>query len=248
MTVQPVPGYIEPTTGMEFIKVRGGTFTMGYPKNNDHESERPAHKVRVNDMMVGMYEVTFDQYDKYCEATNREKPSDNEWGRGRRPVIHVSWDDAMDFASWLSNQTGLEFTLPSEAQFEYFSQTGMNPQVFVAKAPGKNIANCEFCGSPWNKVGTAPVGTFPPNKKGLYDTAGNVSEWCLDHYQGDYNGAPADDQPWYSEEGRERIHRGGHWKSWPEDLLSFARDWAPQNQREDYIGFRLILSSPISTK
>ena len=110
--VNAIGVYTEPNTGMGFVRIRGGSFIMGDITGRDKFAS-PAHRVTVDDFWIGKYEVTFKQYDLFCAATGREKPSDVGWGRGRRPVINVSWDDAVAFTRWLSQISGEKYRLPS---------------------------------------------------------------------------------------------------------------------------------------
>lgn len=240
------PTYIEPSTNMEFLFVAGGNFVMGDSAGKGHMREQPPRKVTIAPLAVGKYEVTFEQYDKFCKATNNIKPNDQGWGRGTRPVINVSWNDAMAFSVWLSEQSGQRFTLPSEAQWEYFSRTSRNN--WASKNPEQNQANCDGCGSPWNRIGTAPVGTFPPNPQGLYDTAGNVNEWCLDTMHPNYVGAPVDGRAWIDKNVKEHVHRGGNWTSPPDDLDPYVRDFADAKFKGAYIGFRLVMENLATNK
>ena len=98
----------------EIILIPAGNFQMG--ANNAYDDEKPVHKVNVEAFYIGRYEVTFEEYDAFCEQTQREKPSDNGWGRGKRPVINVSWHDAVAYTKWLSTQTKQEYRLPTEAE------------------------------------------------------------------------------------------------------------------------------------
>jgi formylglycine-generating enzyme required for sulfatase activity len=102
-------------SGLIMVYIPPGTFTMG---SNDYDDEKPPHDVYLDGYWLGKTEVTFDQYDRFCDETNRERPFDRGWGRGKRPVIYVSWNDANDYCEWLSKKTGLKFKLPSEAQWE----------------------------------------------------------------------------------------------------------------------------------
>jgi len=105
------------------------------------------------------------------------QPSDNGWGRGNRPVINVSWDDAQNYIQWLSHKTGKAYRLPSEQEWEIAARAGTTSDYYWGNDIGRNHANCDGCGSEWDNKKTAPVGSFKPNAFGLYDMMGNVWEW-----------------------------------------------------------------------
>ena len=102
--------------------------------------ERP-HRVRVDGFAMGQYEVTFEEYDRFCAATGREKPDDESWGRGRRPVIYVDWNDAMAYAEWLSQQTGKQYRLPTEAEWEYAARAGTTTPFWTGRCVNTDQAN-----------------------------------------------------------------------------------------------------------
>lgn len=243
---QAKPDYTVDVADMNFVFVDGGVFKMGASSGGNNR-ELPAHDVELPGFAVGMYEVTFAQYDQFCEATGREKPSDEGWGRKDRPVINVSWQDANDYAAWLSQQTGVSFSLPSEAQWEYFARAGLTNETWLSMQfyESSNIANCKECGSRWDDQSTAPVGSFKPNAWRIYDVAGNVHEWCLDDLHRNYHGAPVDGQPWFGGDSQLKINRGGAWDSHPKYLAPYARDWASKTIRRKNIGFRLVLNQPV---
>ena len=243
--IQPT-SYIEPTTGMEFVSVPGGSFVMG-DATGQSPNESPARKIDLPAFHVGRYEVTFDQYDMFCQITGREKPDDNEWGRENRPAINVSWDDAVAMAAWLKEQTGLPFSLPSEAQWEYAARAGTTTPYWTGEILPPNQAVCFDCGSQWDNKSTAPVGQFPPNPWGVYDTVGNAIEWCLDDMHTNYDDAPHDSTPWLNPEDNRKIQRGGAYLSYRTDSRSFVRDWQDPTTKYPMAGFRLVinLSTPI---
>jgi hypothetical protein len=106
--------------GPEMVQIPAGEFTIGSPDEANWDSdEGPRRRISVAGFAIGKYEVSFDEYDRFCEATGRDKPGDSGWGRGKRPVINVSWHDAAAYAQWLSAQTGKSYRLPSEAEWEY---------------------------------------------------------------------------------------------------------------------------------
>ncbi len=137
----------------------------------------------MSDFYLGKYEVTFKEYDQFCEEDNRRKPDARGWGRDNRPVINVSWNDADAFCKWLSKKSGKKYHLPTEAEWEYAARAGGKGG---HKYPWGNDApdekRCNFN----NNSGTVSVGQYSPNGLGLYDMAGNVWEWCSDWYSKDY--------------------------------------------------------------
>lgn len=123
-------------------------------------------------------------------------PIDYGWGRNRRPVIHVSWNDAKAYVAWLSKMTGREYRLLTEAEWEYAARAGTTTAYYWGDEIGKNNTNCNGCGSQWGGRKTAPVGSFAPNAFGLYDMFGNVWEWVEDCFHNNYEGAPTDGSAW----------------------------------------------------
>jgi formylglycine-generating enzyme required for sulfatase activity len=130
-------------------------------------------------LAVGKFEVTFAEWDA-CVAQGgcSHRPDDRGWGRGRQPVMNVSWDDAQRYVAWLSRKTGKSYRLLREAEWEYAAQAGSGRE--AAAAPGANQANCSGYGSRWDGRQTAPVGSFAANAFGLHDMLGNVWEWTAD--------------------------------------------------------------------
>ena len=161
---------------------------------------------------IGRYEVTFDEYDA-CVAAGGcpTEPYDHRWGRGRRPVINVSYADIEAYLAWLSDVSGHAYRLPTEAEWEYANRGGTTTAYWWGDAVGTGRANCRGCGSDWDGRGTAPVGSFAPNRFGLYDTTGNVLEWVADCWNPSHAGAP--DGPAARRDGdcRYRVIRGGNW-------------------------------------
>lgn len=204
----------------------------------------PQHEVTVNDFAVGMYEVTFEQYDRFCEDTGQKKPNDESWGRGKQPVINVSWEDAKAFSKWLSEKNGLQFDLPSEAQWEYLSRAGTTTRYWTGANLPENGANCSGCGSRWDGKMTSPVGSFPANPWGIHDTAGNVAEWTLDDVHPNYEMAPKDGTAWFDGSAKDKVYRGGAWDYPTTDLSSAMRDWSSRTSRHKNIGFRLVINNP----
>src|SRR4030095_12126351 len=113
-------------------------------------------------------------YDQFAKATGRDVPFDEGWGKDSRPVIRVSWEDAVSYTLWLSEKTGKRYRLPAEAEWEYAARGGKASAYWWDKDLIKGKANCNGCGSEWDNKQTAPVGSFEANPFGIYDTAGNV--------------------------------------------------------------------------
>ena len=232
--------FTEKTTGMEFIGIKGGTFIMGDIYGIDNFA-KPTHKVEVPDFSIGRFEVTFEQYDAFCKATQHPLPDDRGWGRGSRPVINISWQDAVDFTDWLSEKSGRNMRLPSEAEWEYAAKSGQSSNFFWGNRIGTGNANCRSCGSEWDKISTAPVGSFRPNGFGLYDMHGNVYEWVLDAWNKNYTGAPTDGSAWMDGDTSQRVSRGGSFNEIPNSLYSTARNWSPTEESRFDIGFRVVM-------
>ncbi len=232
--------YTEPTTGMEFIAIKGGTFVMGDILRKEGDSS-PPHRVTVKDFWIGKYEVTFAQYDTFCEATNRKKPDDQGWGRGNRPVINVSWEDAVAFTEWLSKKAGRTFRLPSEAQWEYAARAGKSSAYWWGQQAEQNLSVCLDCGNQTDKRMTAPVGSLSSNAWGLFDILGNVSEWTFDKAHEGYNNAPTNDDPWLENGLEYRVVRGGSYRSVIANLKVYFRDWYEQDSASTETGFRVVI-------
>jgi len=230
--------------GSQMVVVPGGSFKMGDVQSGGHKDEGPVHTVTIpKPLAVGRHEVTFDDYDQFVKATHRQPPVDRDWGRGRRPVINVSWEDANAYAKWLSEQTGKRYRLPTEAEWEYAARGGKETAYWWGNDLIKGMANCDGCGSRWDGEQTAPVGSFKPNPFGLYDTAGNVWEWVQDCYHDNYNGAPSDGTAWELKDSKQcirRVIRGGSWLHIPRDLRSSSRDRNKPDYLSYSIGFRLV--------
>ena len=235
----PSADYTEPITGMEFVTIPGGTFVMGA---DDDTFSVPTHEVTIEPFLFGRYEVTYEQYAKFCTDTGRLIPSDNGWGMGSRPIVGISWDDAVAFTEWLSAQTGRQMRLPSEAEWEYAARAGANTKYPWGDEIGMNNANCKGCGSQWDYRMTAPVGSFAPNGFGLYDMVGNAYEWCLDLKHDNYVGAPADGTAWLENPSdSRRINRGGSWYQRTVDAEVTSRCWEHPDVEHNDHGFRVLM-------
>jgi formylglycine-generating enzyme required for sulfatase activity len=221
----------------EMVVIPAGSFLMGSPAGEAQQRdwEGPQHEVTISrPFALGRHAVTFEEYDHFCTATGREKPDDRGWGRGRRPVIHVSWDDASAYCAWLSETTEKNYRLPSEAEWEYACRAGSTSTYAFGATIDETQAN--FGGH----VGrTSEVGAYPANGFGLYDMHGNVWEWVEDSWHGSYAGAPADGSPWTKGNNSARVLRGGAWSDYPRNLRSANRGRNVPDYQYNFIGFRL---------
>lgn len=222
-----------------WVSIPAGTFTMGSPTSEvDRGSDETQHQVTLSAFKMSKYEVTFEQYDLFCEATGRSKPDDGGWGRGNRPVINVSWDDATAFAEWMGCR------LPTEAEWEYAARggtttpfsTGNNLTTSQANYNGNYPYNNNAKGEYRQK--TLPVGSFAANAYGLFDMHGNVWEWCSDWY-GDYS-TSAQTNPKGASSGSYRVSRGGGWYYYASYCRTAFRNRTAPDYRLIFIGFRLV--------
>ncbi len=227
------------------IRIPAGSFIMGNDKN---VHSAPAHKVVISKpFAISKYEITFAEYDFFAQSTNKPLPGDNGWGREDRPVIHVSWDDAVAYAQWLSKTTGKKFRLPTESEWEYAARAGSTGNFWWGdnEADAKGRANCRrgcfsnFSGLFGSK--TAPVGSYSPNAFGIHDTAGNVSEWVQDCYQDNYKNASSTGAAVEQKPCSGRVVRGGSTKDNIQHLISSSRDNIPAGYLNETLGFRLVM-------
>jgi formylglycine-generating enzyme required for sulfatase activity len=231
------------------VAIPAGTFIMGSPRGEPHRGsdEGPRRRVTIaRPFAIGQFEVTFADWDA-CRAARGcgRRPSDNGWGRGRRPVINVSFNDIQIYLIWLSKVTGKRYRLPSEAEWEYAARAGTTTAYWWGQAIGANHAVCRSCGSRWDNRSTAPAGSFPPNPWGLFDTSGNVWEWVTDCYRDSYRGVPSNGRPLIGGSNCQfRVVRGGSWTRVPDRLRSANRLRRYATTRENYQGFRVARDLP----
>jgi formylglycine-generating enzyme required for sulfatase activity len=224
----------------EMIVVPAGAFLMG--SEDGEEIEGPAHHVTIAmPFAVGRFEVTFAEWDAcVSEGGCQHTPSDAGWGRERRPVIDVSSDHVTtQYLPWLAKKTGKPYRLLSEAEWEYAARAGTRTAFSWGDALGRNRANCDGCGSQWDKRRTAPVGSFPANSFGLHDMHGNVYELTGDCWNSNYQAAPVDGSAWTKGDCKRRTIRGGSWFTTLKYLRSSHRDSDSTRYKNSNVGFRV---------
>jgi predicted outer membrane repeat protein len=202
------------------VVIPTGTFIQGASEGEpeSQNTERPQREVNVPAFAMGQTAVTFAEWDA-CVADGgcTHVPNDSGWGRGNRPVIDVSWYDAQEYVTWLSNKTGHDYRLPSESEWEYAARAGTTGRFNTGDCITTDQANfhgnfpAQGCPSGILRNQTLPVASFVPNGFGLYDTHGNAREWVQDCWNPDYVGAPTNGSAWMSGDCNYAVIRGGNW-------------------------------------
>ena len=225
----------------EVRMIPAGTFRQGAFHSLGNWYAEPPHKVTTKPFALGKHEVTFEEYDRFAIATGRPLPFDEHWGRSRRPVINVSWEDAAAYAEWLSKATGKSYRLPTESEWEYAARSGGRDEMWAGVWDEGQLTDFAVYHANSGRR-TVPVGEKKPNGLGLHDMSGNVSEWVEDCWHETYNGAPSDGSAWLEAGGGqcgERVIRGGSW----EDGGNYLRVSDRSRQYAEFgtfaIGFRL---------
>ncbi|MDH3218298.1 MAG: SUMF1/EgtB/PvdO family nonheme iron enzyme [Gammaproteobacteria bacterium] len=225
--------------GPTMIKVPAGKFRMGGASAIIAPDEVPRHEVNIQSFMVSVYEVTFEEYYRFAQATGRRKPKNNGWDVKTHPVIDVSWDDAIAYTRWLSKETGMRYRLLSESEWEYVARAGTTTPFWWGTKAGVSNAHCFDCKSEFSTSKPAKVGTYKPNAFGLYDTAGNVYEWVHDCYHRGYKDAPNDGSVWEGGDCDVRVVRGGAYRS-PADSMRVENREIFKSDRGQYnVGIRV---------
>lgn len=248
--LKPRDVFKECTHCPEMTVVPAGAFTMGSPEDEParNKNEGPRHKVTfAQPFAVARYPVTFEEWDACVAAggCGGYSPSDQSWGRGRRPVIHVSWDDAQAYVAWLSRTTGKPYRLLTEAEREYVTRAGTSTPFWFGKSITPENANFDdkhpYGNGPagGTRGKTLPVDSFAPNPWGLYQVHGNVWDWVEDCFHDSYVGAPTDGSAWTAGTCDKRVSRGGGWLDQPRFLRSAFRLGDVALRRYDFQGFRV---------
>jgi formylglycine-generating enzyme required for sulfatase activity len=227
----------------QMVVMPAGSFTMGSParESGRNDSEGPQRRVTIaRPFSVGRYEVTFAEWDAcVSDGGCSYAPHDGSvgfgpgFGRGKHPVINVSWDDTRQYLSWINGKVGKQvYRLLTEAEWEYAARAGTRTPYAFGAAISESLAQ-------FSANRTAPVGSFPPNELGLSDMHGNVSEWVQDCWNSSYKRAPTDGSAWTTGECGRRVVRGGAWMHPQRYLRAAYRDASPTDARAYLLGFRL---------
>jgi formylglycine-generating enzyme required for sulfatase activity len=248
---------------LQMMHIPAGTFLMGSPEDelDRQEREGPQHEVSVPEFFMGKYPVTQAQWRFVAELPQVErelKPDPSRFKGEKHPVEQVSWFEAAEFCQRLSQFTGRNYRLPSEAEWEYACRAGTTTPFHFGETITTEVANYNGTNEKYGSYGRGPKGEYRKtttpvdhfgiaNAFGLCDMHGNVREWCQDHYHNSYKGAPKDGGAWEDEDVDEnvaRILRGGSWIIIPRFCRSAYRiDYNPRGSTGN-IGFRIVCSAP----
>ncbi|SFV51137.1 serine/threonine kinase [hydrothermal vent metagenome] len=236
-----------PLVEPKMVHIRGGSFMMG--SDDGDRNEKPVHEVTIDyDFEIGKYPVTFEEYDYYCQETGEAKSSDNGFGRGKHPAINVSWNDAKNYAKWLSEKTGKNYRLPTEAEWEFVARAGTTTKWSFGDNENdlKEYALYDINSS----FKTHQVGVKKENQWGVFDMYGNVWEWCEDDYVNSYKITPKNEIAHKEKSGfllkvlDKKVLRGGSWCNLAYVCCSAYRFSSHPYSRGIDIGFRLLRTLP----
>lgn len=225
--------------------VPAGEGTVGGENFRSFQNQAPAHKVIIErPYAMGVTEITFAEYDVYCNATQCRSPDDNGWGRGDQPVINVTWLEAVDYTKWLSKETGETYRLPSEAEWEYAARAGSNTKFWWGDDYQQGMDHCDrdLGGCPQGSAiaRPGPVGRFKANPFGLYDVTSNVNEWVLDCYKDGHEGAGTKPIAYVQPSCDEVVVKGASWAN-PQPFVHLYKRYA-SNKTDAHRnkGFRVL--------
>jgi formylglycine-generating enzyme required for sulfatase activity len=224
-------------TGMEFIFIKGGCYEMGDTFEDGRKDEKPPHNVCVDDFCLGIHEVTQGQWEKVMGSN----PSYFKKG-DHYPVEQVSWEVVQQFINRLNNQTGRNYRLPTEAEWEYAARSGGKKEKFAGTSQEDELKQYAWY-APNSDLQTHPVGQKKENGLGLYDMTGNVAELCADWYEENYYKDSPRDNPIGPNSGTYRVLRGNSYFAYDYRARASARSMVTSSVRNNFIGFRLGFSA-----
>ena len=220
---------------LEMIAISGGKFLMGSPTGEGRNNEKPQHEVSISPFFLGKYPITQAQYQQVMGQNPSHFKGDD------LPVEQVSWDKAAEFCQRLSNQTGTEYRLPSEAEWEYACRAGTSTKYYFGNDQDQLKEHTWY---KENSNETHSIGEKKPNQWGLYDLYGNVWELCQDNWHGNYENAPSDSSARTSNKSSLRVMRGASWSNNPSNCRSAYRNSCNRDLYVDDIGFRVVRVAP----
>jgi len=250
--VSSIPTTLSVISDVSVVRIPGGTFLMGSPEDEEGraDDEGPQHEVTVPTFFMGRYPITQAQYEAVMGTNPATEYDAERFVAPNKPVVEVSWDDAVAFCTALAQRTGRPYRLPSEAEWEYACRAGTTTPFHFGPTLSTEVAN--YNGN--ETYGDGPKGEFRnaltpvdhfgiANRFGLSDMHGSVWEWCQDVWHENYEGAPADGSAWMEGGNQERrVLRGGSWVSYPKYCRSAYRNLLNAVNRSDDIGFRVCYS------
>ena len=246
--MQTATEFVDPLSsggvGPAMVTIPPGAFRMGCVSGREcFNNELPLRDVAVNrPIALSKFEITYNDYDRFTQATHRpraENPAN--WERGALPVVSVSWKDAADYTAWLAGETGRNYRLPTESEWEYAARAQTDTAYNWGNAPGDGLANCTGCSTGDTHWGTAPVGSFAANPWGLHDVHGNVWEWVADCGNSPQSAHRSMASQSTAADCRRRVRRGGSWVHSPPRMRSASRDVTTSQLRSLDTGFRVLL-------
>lgn len=259
----------DPSTGMEFVFVKGGCYEMGDTFGDGVAArEKPVHNVCVNDFYMGKYEVTVGQFRTFVQDTNYRTEAEkgdgcyvwsgSKWDKDgskswrspgfsqddNQPAVCVSWNDTQAFNEWISRKGGKSYRLPTEAEWEYAARSGGKKEKYAGMSNDSGLGDYAWYNANSGSK-THSVGGKTPNGLGLYDMTGNVWEWCQDWYGEKYYAESPKDNPRGPSSGQDRVLRGGSWFDEPLVVRAASRNGTGPAARFYSLGFRLSLAAPL---
>ena len=259
-TAKPGDIWIDPTTGMEFVWLPGGCFTMGSPATEPgrRSNEWPEHEVCVDGLWMGKYEVTNAQYRLFHKDHSSREFRGYSLDSDNQPVLHVRWDEAMAYSKWMTANDRVTFRLPTEAEWEYAARANSKGEYYWENDQSLacnyenvyDISSSQFFHEPWKNhscndgyIVTGPIGSFKSNAFGLFDMLGNASEWCLDDYvyASKVKFTSVRMNPVYRNNEDTHVVRGGCWRNSPTYTRISDRNGDISGMRSLSIGFRLVM-------
>lgn len=241
------------------VKVEPGSFLMGAPESerNRDDDEGPVHEVSIaSPFAIARFETTWSEWEACMDDGACALPAGNSfpegsgWGKGQRPVLNVSWNDAQTYVDWLSDRSGRQYRLPAEAEWEYAARAGVqsryqfgdDAKTLCRVANGADLAtNFNNRNDCYDHIGreTAPVGSYEANAFGLSDMIGNLWEWTEDCWNRSYDGAPVSGEVRTTGDCSQGVIRGGSWGSYSHMLRFATRQGLDRSYRGHEVGFRV---------